>query len=65
MSAPSAAFVLQIFTKQPAAPTIAVLPSDVSGPPGSNITNINHVFVGEVIKIPPATAPTTPTTKKR
>ncbi len=31
----------------------------------NNITNINHVFVGEVIKIPPATAPTTPTTKKR
>ncbi len=35
----------------------------------NNISNVNHVFTGEVIKIPPATAPTTvpatPTTKKR
>jgi LysM repeat protein len=34
----------------------------------NNIGNINHVFVGEVIKIPPATTPptaaVTPTTKK-
>jgi LysM repeat protein len=34
----------------------------------NNITNINHVFVGEVLKIPTPTtvpAPTTTTTKKR
>jgi LysM repeat protein len=35
----------------------------------NNISNVNHVFVGEVLKIPPATTPTTvpatPTTKKR
>lgn len=34
----------------------------------NNISNLNHVFTGEVLKIPPATAPTTvpatPTTKK-
>jgi LysM repeat protein len=34
----------------------------------NNISNVNHVFTGEVLKIPPATAPTTlpatPTTKK-
>jgi len=35
----------------------------------NNISNVNRVFTGEVIKIPPATSPTTvpatPTTKKR
>ena len=32
----------------------------------NNISNVNHVFTGEVIKIPPATTPTTvPTTKKK
>jgi LysM repeat protein len=35
----------------------------------NNISSVNHVFTGEVLKIPPATAPTTvpatPTTKKR
>jgi LysM repeat protein len=35
----------------------------------NNISNLNHVFTGEVIKIPPSTAPTTvpatPTTKKK
>jgi subtilisin-like proprotein convertase family protein len=46
VSGRSTAFVLQITTKIPTAPTIAVLPSDISGPQGSNITNVNqpHLF---------------------